>query len=56
MIIEALSMSTVTLEAPSCIRDRSVEVLLLGRDGENDEPVAEPRVDRPCFSGTLLRP
>lgn len=35
-------MSTTKLEALSCISDRPVEALLLGRDGENDEPVAEP--------------
>jgi len=55
MIIEALSMSTSTLEALSCISDRPVEALLLGRGGENDEPVAEPRVDRPRLAGTLLK-
>ena len=33
-------MSTATLKALSRIRDRPIEVLLLGRDRKNDKPIA----------------
>lgn len=55
MIIPLLLMSTATHEAIPRRRDRSVEILLLGRHRKDHELLPKARVDRPNLASPLLR-
>jgi hypothetical protein len=55
IIIELLSRSMVASESLIAFNDRSVEVLLLCRDGKHNKSPSQPCIDRPSLTRSLLR-